>query len=376
MSAERNAPVVDPAGRTALRVFGLVGLVYIVVAAARPGTSGRHLAALFLTVAIGVTWAAWLLSRRLGWSIVGGASLALLSVAGGVLVVLSPVGIGVVGAAALAAGNFYDERTAIGVGGLGIGATAVAIVVDGHSAGVIGGTATGALAGLMIGVRMRQQQERLLHAAELELAEQRTHVAQERAQVLDERNRIAREVHDVLAHTLSALSVQMEALASVVEADATADVVAAVQRSRRLVVEGLDETRRAVRALRDEPVAVAEQVEALARESGAALTLTGDARPLSPAAGLAIVRIAQEALTNARKHAPGASVRVALEFGDAVTTLVVDNDAHTTTTESALGASGGGYGLRGMRERVELLGGSLAAGVRGGRWVVRAEVPS
>ncbi|WP_234379697.1 histidine kinase, partial [Streptomyces caniscabiei] len=115
--------------------------------------------------------------------------------------------------------------------------------------------------------------------------------------LLGARNRLAREVHDVLAHTLSALSVQLTAVDSLVEDGAGAgDVRATVGRSRRLVVEGLEEIRRAVRALRDEPVALDDQLAALAEGTGAALRIRDLARPLPPTADDSW-RLAQEALS-------------------------------------------------------------------------------
>ncbi|MGZ4595255.1 MAG: histidine kinase [Actinomycetes bacterium] len=210
----------------------------------------------------------------------------------GDLVLLSPVGVAVLGVAALSAASVLELAPAAAVAGLGLAATAVGVAVTGASVALVGGAATGAVAGIAIGVTLRQQQERLAHAARLALAEQRTELAHERAEVLAERNRIAREVHDVLAHTLSALSVQIEALDSLIVGNAhVSEVREALQRSRRLVIEGLDETRRAVRVLRDEPVAVVEQVAALVRGDGASFQLRGAPRPLAPAPGLALLRV-------------------------------------------------------------------------------------
>jgi signal transduction histidine kinase len=220
----------------------------------------------------------------------------------------------------------------------------------------------------------RQSQQQVRKDVELRLAHQRTALAHERAEVLAERNRLAREVHDVLAHTLSALSVQMEALGSLVDDGANAaDIRAVATQSRRLVSEGLLETRRAVRVLRDQPVDVLEQLARLTADDLVEVHVEGEPRPLTAAAGLALVRVAQEAVTNARKHAAGAPVRIALTFGEASTRLSIDN---RQTGASALAATGAGYGLQGMRERLELVGGSLTAGPRGDSWCVRAEVPT
>ena len=376
MSDEPAAGAVnDPPGRAALRAAALVGLIYVVVAATHPGHGEHHLAALVLTLTTALSWIGWLVGRLLHLRLLSDLSLCGLATSGGALVLLSPVGVAVLGVAALSAASVLELAPAAAIAGLGIAATAVGVAVNGASVALVGGAATGAVAGIAIGVTLRQQQERLAHAARLALAEQRTELAHERAEVLAERNRIAREVHDVLAHTLSALSVQIEALDSLIVGNAhVTEVRDALQRSRRLVIEGLDETRRAVRVLRDEPVAVVEQVAALVRGDGASFQLRGAARPLEPAPGLALLRVTQESLTNARKHAAGAPVTVTLVFEDRCTSVTVDNAQPATA--SPLGSTGGGYGLRGLRERVELLGGSLAAGRTGTGWRVHAEIPT
>jgi len=166
----------------------------------------------------------------------------------------------------------------------------------------------------------------------------------------------------------------MEAIGSLIDDGATAaEVRVAVGRSRRLVGEGLDETRRAVRVLRDEPVDATDQITTLTADSDAEFRVCGEPRALPPAPGLALVRVAQEALTNARKHAAGADVVVELRFVPGSVELTVDSAA---TTPSALATTGGGYGLQGMKERLELVGGSLTAGPHDEGWRVHAVVPA
>lgn len=375
MGVERPpAAVVVPPVRTSLRVVWLAALLYAVASATHPGGSGRHLAATVLTATTGVGWAAWLTAqhhRNLRLSVAG---VAVLAASGGVLVVLSPVGVAVVGIAGLCAASLLDIVPAAAVTAPGVVAAGAAVAVTGHAAGVIGGAASGAAAGLVVGMGRRQSTERVRQDAELALARQRSEVERERAEVLVERNRIAREVHDVLAHTLSALAVQMEAVGSLLDdGGEPADVRVAVVRSRRLVSEGLEETRRAVRVLRDEPVDVAEQVATLAADGNAIYRLDGQPRALAPAVGVAVVRVAQEALTNARKHAEGAAVTVELRFADNCVELTVDSNG---AGASVLAGTGAGYGLQGMRERIELVGGSLTAGPHDGGWRVHAVVPT
>lgn len=369
-------PLPSPAAppvHTSLRLVWLAGLVYAVAAATSPGGSGRHLAAAVLTATTAVGWGGWLLGQHRKSLPVSVAGVALLAASGGVLVVLHPIGVAVAGVAGMCAAALLDILPAAVITAPAVAAAAVAVAVTGHPAGVIGGAASGAAAGLAIGMGRRQSQERVRQEAELAVARERSQVAHERAEVLAERNRIAREVHDVLAHTLSALSVHMEAIGSLIDDGAQGgDLREAVSRSRRLVSEGLEETRRAVRVLRDEPVDAHEQIATLTEDSHGDFQVLGRARPLPPATGLALVRVAQEALTNARKHAAGTPVAVCLRYGDSSVELTVDNAA---TNPSPLAGTGGGYGLQGMRERLELVEGSLTAGPHSDGWRVLAVVP-
>jgi len=365
----------EPPVRTSLRLVWLVGLVYAVAAATHPGETGRHLAAAVLTGTTAVGWGAWLTARHRKNMWVSAAGIALLAASGGVLVVLHPIGIAVVGVAGMCAASLFDILPAAVLTAPGLLAAAIAVAATGHGPGVIGGAASGAAAGLVVGMGRRQTQQRVRREAELALAQQRSEVEHERAEILAERNRLAREVHDVLAHTLSALSVQMEALGSLIDDGADLDNVKTVtDRSRRLVSEGLEETRRAVRVLRDEPVDAADQISELATDGTVTVRVEGAARPLTPSAGLALVRIAQEAVTNARKHAAGQSVSVSLVFAEATVELTVDNASGDALSPPA--ASGSGYGLQGMRERIELVGGNLNAGPHEQGWRVQATVPT
>jgi signal transduction histidine kinase len=88
------------------------------------------------------------------------------------------------------------------------------------------------------------------------------------------------------------------------------------------------------------------------------------------------MRTVQEALTNARRHAPGSAVQVRLVYEAASTTVTVTNDAAPQARATVDDGLIGGYGLTGMRERLELVGGRLVAGPSPEGWTVRAEVPS
>ena len=96
---------------------------------------------------------------------------------------------------------------------------------------------------------------------------------------------------------------------------------------------------------------------------------------MPPDATLALLRVAQEALVNAAKHAPGQRVAVHLDYGQDDVQLSVVNGLDGADAAIRRPGIGGGYGLTGMRERLRLLNGTLLAGPRGNEWAVTAEVP-
>ncbi|WP_131741084.1 sensor histidine kinase [Actinomadura roseirufa] len=198
--------------------------------------------------------------------------------------------------------------------------------------------------------------------------------------VLAERSRIAREIHDILAHSLSAQIVHLEGARLLLSRDGDrVQALDRVERARNLARSGLEETRRALATLRGEIPEPKEVLAELAEEfyAGTGRTcdvhVTGIPRELSPQAGLAVVRTAQEALTNVRKHAPGARASLVLRYlEDAVELEVADSGG----TEAGLRLDGGGYGLVGMRERAELIDGTLETGPRGRGFRVSLRVPT
>ncbi|MEU1275278.1 histidine kinase [Streptomyces sp. NPDC005799] len=205
-------------------------------------------------------------------------------------------------------------------------------------------------------------QERAARAAEAESA------------ALAERARIAREIHDVLAHSLSAQLVHLEAARLLIERGADREqILERVVAARGMARDGLDETRQALSALRGELTPLEDFLTQLVgTTAGAEVTVTGDRKPLPAEASQAVRRVAQEALTNVRKHAPGAKVRVRLDYADHQVTLDVRDSGGPP---GDLAGAGAGYGLLGMRERAELLGGSLDAGPDEEGFVVTLRVP-
>lgn len=218
-----------------------------------------------------------------------------------------------------------------------------------------------------------------------ELVKEREHAALEesRRALVEERTRIARELHDVIAHSMSLIQVQASTARyrlPDVSDDAAAefDSIAATARS------SLTEMRRMLGVLRTEdqtaelaPVQGIDDIPSLVdtlRRAGVTvgLEITGSATDAPPAVQIAAFRIAQEALSNAVRHASGASVTVRIQTDASTVGIRVRNGRSSSSTVP----TGGGYGLRGMRERVELLGGSFAAApTSDGGWEVTAVLP-
>ncbi|HXP32378.1 MAG TPA: histidine kinase [Acidimicrobiales bacterium] len=264
---------------------------------------------------------------------------------------------------------------ALALAGAGPVALSIAAAVHHRSVSLVVGGVAAALAGLVLGVSRRQMIERAEQGALVAVERERAEVEHARSEVLAERNRLAREIHDVLAHTLGALSVQLEALTALYAASPaqSREVTDGLKRTKSLAGEGLEEARRAVLALRDDSVPLVDQLAALCRGCDAALRVSGDVRPLAPEAVLALYRVAQESITNATKHAPGAAVPVHLGFDVGSVTLDVANGA-ASGESGPLADSGAGYGLQGISERIKLLDGTVAAGPFPRGWRVSASL--
>lgn len=225
--------------------------------------------------------------------------------------------------------------------------------------------------------------------AEILLAELRaTQGARAEAVALAERARLAREIHDILAHSLSGLVLTLDTMELLCrQPDAGHGTVTRmleqVTRAQRIARDGLDETRGAIAALRGDALPGPALLDRLVRDTAAAtgvsgrLSVCGPERPLPPEIGLAVYRTAQEALTNTARHAGrGAAAEVRLSYGDDAIDLVIENQGAVAAGGQAAGVLGGGYGLTGMRERAELLGGSLTAGPTSTGFVVRLQLPA
>jgi signal transduction histidine kinase len=235
----------------------------------------------------------------------------------------------------------------------------------------------------MVVWRFRQNDEQ---STRLLAQMEETRDAELRAAALSERQRLAREMHDVLAHSLSGLVVQLEGARLLALSDpADGRLAATIDRAHQLAKSGLDEARRAIGMLRDDELPGPDKLAVLARSFQAdtgipcQYTETGQPAELRPAVKLALYRATQEGLTNIRKHAHPERVEVRLEYlRDGVSLAVEDFVAAGDNPASAAapGASGGGYGLTGMRERAELLGGTLTAAPTGCGFRVVLRVPA
>ena len=351
-----------------------------------PGLADRHLVLLAGSVLAAVTWILWLPAGRVGplirvpVLIVGmvGACLAAL-VSPNTAATALPLAIG------LMAGTSFTLLEGAVVTACGIITLVAGAQVVSSPGFSLLGTCAAVVGGLLAGMYRSQYR---LRAEQAELAATQTRRAEQehvRAQVLDERARIAREIHDILAHTLGGLVVQLDAADALLgEGDDFEGGRFLVGGARRLAVAGLEETRQAITALRTDPVNLPEALADLTAGDGlrgqVSYEVRGTPRRLAPEASLAVHRTAQEALANARKHAPGAAVVVTLCFSeDRVTRLRVANRAPAGACAAGpgepLAATGGGYGLSGLTERAELLGGTLRAGPDGDGWVVELTVP-
>ncbi len=300
-----------------------------------------------------------------------------MTLTGGALVGFAPIALVFPGLAVLSAASRWPIGLGALIGAAGWLAVVVSVLALGRPYGIVLGGVAAVLGGAVVGITRRQAVERTEQLARMEVEVARAEAERARAELLSERNHLAREIHDVLAHTLAALSLQLEAFGTVVEAEpgTSPAVREQLQRTRMLVHEGLDEARGAVRALRDEPAPLGEQLTGICAQHDATFTESGPPVPLPAPAVLGLYRVAQEALTNVMKHAPGAPTSVALTWAPDAVSLRVDNDAPTLAAPTPLARSGGGFGLRGIAERLELLGGEVESGPTASGWRVSAAVP-
>ncbi|HVT21000.1 MAG TPA: sensor histidine kinase [Mycobacteriales bacterium] len=264
--------------------------------------------------------------------------------------------------------------TLLGIASVGTAAA----YVDHGSLGAGLGQAAGA-AGMAIAVAFRRRG--LLTArrnAQLSDQLRDSREAEQRNAIAAERARLARELHDVLAHTLSSLSLHLESTRVLARSRRVdGEVMVQLERAVALARTGLEEARDAVGTLRDDalpgPARIPRLVSDFARDSGVAAHFAehGEPVPLEPEARVALFRAVQEALTNVGKHARASRVDVTLDWLEDVVVLRIADDGRG----AAATAVGDGNGLRGMRERAELVGGQVSAEPAERGYVVEVRLP-
>ncbi|MDP9791634.1 signal transduction histidine kinase [Catenuloplanes nepalensis] len=214
-------------------------------------------------------------------------------------------------------------------------------------------------------------------------ADAEAHRARTEAVLTAERARTARDLHDVAAHHLTSLIVQATLVERLLDRDpeAARGHAAAVREEGRNTLHNL---RRIVGALRADDGAGPHlpdgsglaMIDRLVSGGEATLTVDGTPGVQDPAVEVALHRVAQEALSNARDHAPGAPVSITLAYGETETTMEIHNGRATGSVPVRDDRRHRGFGLIGMRERASLIGGALDAGpADDGGWLVRLTVP-
>ena len=220
-----------------------------------------------------------------------------------------------------------------------------------------------------------QEARRKLAGANQKLREYAAQV--EEMATVQERNRLAREIHDGLGHYLTAINIQIKAAEALVEQDPP-QAKQALGNAQNLAQEALADVRRSISELRSDPSTgspLPDRLRALleeTRSSGmqADLSVEGSQAPLSPQADFTLYRAAQEGLTNVRKHASASQVGLRLVYGERIVRLVVcDNGIGSQQTS-------GGFGLTGLAERVQLIGGTLKVETAPGQgFSLEVEIP-
>jgi len=374
-----------------VRTVGVV-VVTITVSLARPGPTTDGPRGTAIAVLLGLSaaaWITWILSD--GRDRLNAGSLVVMGVAGGVRAGLTPnspaVAVGCV--AVFSAGARLSTLASLGItAGTLAGFLTTGLVVGVPTAEVLG--YAWAFVGLWTVALTRNEFLVRAVSAERTLVEtRRAREAETQAAALAERARIARDLHDVLAHSLAAISVNLQAAEGLLTSGTLpadnpelAKAVECIDRAGTLTRDGLAAAKRAVLALRDDAAPLPDQLASLAGQFRTAgdpavnLEVSGQARPIPAEASVAAYRTAQEALTNARKHAPGQPVTLHLGYDPDQITLSVVNPIPAEHSVRPLADTGGGLGLVGLRERAALAGGTFEAGPEAGNWQVTLRIPA
>lgn len=342
------------------------------------GTGPLVLGAMLVVLLGGVA----LLYGLAAWKPVERVVLGLVMLGSLVLVWFEPNGVGYFGVFIIASAVAFramDRRGGLVVAAVFLVAIGVLGVLSGHRPLItVLLNELGAIAFYRLGIYAHKLEERTAESERLVVELRESRQAQVRAATLAERQRLAREMHDVLAHSLSGLVLQLEGARLLAAADpADPRLAGTLDRAHRLAQAGLGEARQAIGTLRDEELPGPERLPALAgefeRDTGIRCdcVVSGEQVELPAEIRLTVYRVAQEALTNVRKHAEPVRVEVRLGYGPGVVVLTVEDFG-----VPAGAGDGQGYGVTGMRERAELAGGTLAAGPTGTGFRVALRVPA
>ncbi len=229
-------------------------------------------------------------------------------------------------------------------------------------------------------MKARSEVERLateLGEANLKLREYS--IQAEELAITKERNRIAREIHDSLGHYLTTVNVQLEVVRVVMDTDRTR-ALSALDKAQMLTKDGLSEIRRSISSLRTQPMdlqSLPEVLEKLAAENRSSgilteLKIVGTPRQLGKQYELALYRAMQEGLTNVRKHSSASRTDITLDYSAETCTKL-------TIKDNGIGSNGNnnGFGLLGISERVQLLGGVVRKhNLSGQGFTLEVELPS
>ncbi|GAA1492898.1 sensor histidine kinase [Curtobacterium herbarum] len=396
---EGRAAGTDPArGRSRAGVsvgLNAIGIVVVAFWFVRNGVAEEL--PLWVWLAGAVALAAWAV-REYGPPRLAVPAAVVMVVAGALAVVhtdgllLVPVIIGLV---VLEAAPTLPVWVAVVAALVAVAVVAAVATAAGTSVALVLGTALGLALGVVIGVSRRQLRTAEEQTRVLEEQARQADRDQQRAGLLADRARVARDVHDVLAHSLGGLVLQLDAVEALLEAGRVDDARQRASDARTLAADGLTEARRAVRALRDDqpgdvvPAGAAgpdardeaeparasrptgDGIAALVdahRSFGGTAVVQGDLdlHDVDEPTRAVVVAGVREALSNARRHAPGRPVSLS---------VIRDGDAVDVVVANPVAADG--HGLLGMRERFAELGGAatVEAERSDGEFVVAMHVP-
>ena len=361
-----------------LNLAGLALLVWGVIAEAHLGLGDGHLAALVLLVAAVAGWVGWVFLRFRPVPGKTAACLAIMGLAGGALTAFAPLGVVFVAVAALGATIAWPLRSAGWIVAAGLMAMLVSVPASGQKFSVVFVGLAAALTGTVNG-----SQPPTVRRAGRPGCPDPGHRSQGGRRAGPGRA-AGRPQPPGPGAARRAGSHPVGPFAAVGSPRRPGQYRSPGGRGERTAGQHQAAgTRRAWTKLgarsglcEKMPVPLEEELARLARDRRAEVRVCGQPRALSPDVTLALYRVAQEALTNVVKHAPGQLAQIELGFADDRVILSVSNPRSGSANGSPLKDSGGGYGLQGIKERVLLLGGHVDVGPTAEGWLVHAEVPA